>query len=116
MRSSSAFLTLRSALRSPVGAAALLASLDMVLCAWAKGAAVTPTASASAAAIEQSLSVMIGILVSEKGEAPVLQSTCQDRGSYGRRNRPATSETRNRTCLLYTSDAADERSSVDLGG
>ena len=23
---------------------------------------------------------------------------------------------KNRTCLLYTSDAADERSSVDLGG
>ena len=25
-------------------------------------------------------------------------------------------KTGNRTCLLYTSDAADERSSVDLGG
>ena len=25
-------------------------------------------------------------------------------------------ETAHRTCLLYTSDAADERSSVDLGG
>src|SRR6185295_2535788 len=69
MRSSSAFLTLRSVLRSPLGGAALAASLDMVLCAWAKGAAVIPTASASAAAIEQSLSVMIGILVSER-ESP----------------------------------------------
>src|SRR5678815_2937837 len=29
---------------------------------------------------------------------------------------PASSEYRSSTCLLYTSDAADERSSVDLGG
>src|ERR1051326_347385 len=55
MRSSSAFFTLRSALEL----AGLDASLDMVLCAWALVAAVVPTASASAAAIEQSLSVMV---------------------------------------------------------
>ena len=29
---------------------------------------------------------------------------------------PVTPETQFRICLLYTSDAADERSSVDLGG
>ena len=28
----------------------------------------------------------------------------------------AGTETQSQTCLLYTSDAADERSSVDLGG
>src|SRR4026208_1375760 len=93
MRSSSPFLTLRAAL----GLAAVAVALDVVLCACAKVAAVVPTASASAAAIEQSLRVMIGILVSERERAPVLQATCQDRGGYGRRNRPATSETRNST-------------------
>src|ERR1044071_7532981 len=70
MRSSSAFLTLRSALRSPVGAAALLASLDMVLCAWAKGAAVIPTASASAAAIEQSFSIMVESSIGDRDLGP----------------------------------------------
>ena len=35
----------------------------------------------------------------------------------GRRIAPAASSTSDRNpCLLYTSDAADERSSVDLGG
>ena len=32
------------------------------------------------------------------------------------RSRGETGEAKRRTCLLYTSDAADERSSVDLGG
>ena len=30
--------------------------------------------------------------------------------------RPQTAEALHKRCLLYTSDAADERSSVDLGG
>src|SRR4051812_47642072 len=66
MRSSSAFFTLRSAL-DWLG---LVVSLDVVLCACAPVPAVIPTASASAAAIEQSLSVMIGILVSKRRESP----------------------------------------------
>ena len=32
------------------------------------------------------------------------------------RNNINTNEENKKTCLLYTSDAADERSSVDLGG
>src|ERR1051325_10895227 len=55
MRSSSAFFTLRSAL----ALAGLDASLDMVLGAWGRVARVVPAASASAAAIDQSLSVMV---------------------------------------------------------
>ena len=38
---------------------------------------------------------------------------------YAARSNPAEArafEAVRRTCLLYTSDAADERSSVDLGG
>src|SRR5678815_3154688 len=35
---------------------------------------------------------------------------------YGERWDPACSDLRRFLCLLYTSDAADERSSVDLGG
>mgnify|MGYP003380409738 CR=1 FL=1 len=34
----------------------------------------------------------------------------------GHRRRVPTEHPQPRTCLLYTSDAADERSSVDLGG
>src|SRR6266850_2249397 len=62
MRSSSAFFTLRSAL----GRSALVVSLDMVLCAWAPVA----NASASAAAIEQSLSVMVESSIEDRSPGP----------------------------------------------
>src|ERR1051325_10854986 len=55
MRSSSAFFTFWFALE----VAGLDASFELGLCAWGLVAAVVPTASASAAAIEQSLSVMV---------------------------------------------------------
>src|SRR5678816_4535690 len=46
--------------------------------------------------------------------------SCKDVNAWTlRRNSPrghACAPNRNRCCLLYTSDAADERSSVDLGG
>src|SRR5678815_6190478 len=44
---------------------------------------------------------------------------CERRGPQARRaadRRPAPRPGRGPHCLLYTSDAADERSSVDLGG
>ena len=48
--------------------------------------------------------------LAQRQETQPTQQTCLDHGSGkhsgGRRGR----------CLLYTSDAADERSSVDLGG
>ena len=37
-------------------------------------------------------------------------------GLFFRAERPEFTSSLKRTCLLYTSDAADERSSVDLGG
>src|SRR3954465_15156198 len=73
MRSSSAFLTLRSALDWLV----LVVSLEVVFCVVLCACAPVANASASAAAIEQSLSVMIRILVLER-ECPVLQTACQD--------------------------------------
>ena len=39
-----------------------------------------------------------------------------DGDSQARRPRPVRQQVSQRACLLYTSDAADERSSVDLGG
>ena len=39
-----------------------------------------------------------------------------DRLRQASRDAAATPASRGSTCLLYTSDAADERSSVDLGG
>ena len=41
---------------------------------------------------------------------------CVGGGAHRCRGRRARDHGRWRTCLLYTSDAADERSSVDLGG
>eukprot|EP00658_Telonema_sp_P-2_P054703 TRINITY_DN43517_c0_g1_i3.p1 TRINITY_DN43517_c0_g1~~TRINITY_DN43517_c0_g1_i3.p1 ORF type:complete len:103 (+),score=17.16 TRINITY_DN43517_c0_g1_i3:170-478(+) len=42
-------------------------------------------------------------------------TSCVDR-LLRRRTRPTTNQGRPETCLLYTSDAADEEDSVDLGG
>ena len=39
-----------------------------------------------------------------------------DRSALGEQAANAFKDTRMDACLLYTSDAADERSSVDLGG
>ena len=39
-----------------------------------------------------------------------------DSGPWGDSDRPGTLRALPTACLLYTSDAADERSSVDLGG
>ena len=43
----------------------------------------------------------------QHGERPAVRRQRLQRSSLGERHQ---------TCLLYTSDAADERSSVDLGG
>ena len=44
------------------------------------------------------------------------ESRQRERGSFPRRHRRQQCDGRLCHCLLYTSDAADERSSVDLGG
>ena len=52
--------------------------------------------------------------VTSSRQASLLSSASRSAASCGRSRRwPRTSPCR---CLLYTSDAADERSSVDLGG
>ena len=55
----------------------------------------------------------------EHGECYVTEDGAEtdlDLGHYERFLDTPTSQANNITCLLYTSDAADERSSVDLGG
>ena len=49
---------------------------------------------------------------------PCRAHTCSARRGEGRRDAECVPESgrRGSACLLYTSDAADERSSVDLGG
>ena len=61
----------------------------------------------------------LGDVYKRQGHTPSpLPRTCIDRGPYlFRFSRTAASyASRECGCLLYTSDAADERSSVDLGG
>ena len=67
-------------------------------------------------------------LVRSRGLGDVYKRQVQLRGAVGQRGLEADLEARRlflvelpgadhvRACLLYTSDAADERSSVDLGG
>ena len=48
--------------------------------------------------------------------APLRPTRATEAPAVTRRSRAATASTLPKVCLLYTSDAADERSSVDLGG
>ena len=52
-----------------------------------------------------------------RDRTPQLAECRSGRGSFPRRRRPGDGRRiQSLCCLLYTSDAADERSSVDLGG
>ena len=53
-----------------------------------------------------------GCLAAPDGRRVRAGEATKRRGAGGRADRPRLT----RCCLLYTSDAADERSSVDLGG